>query len=229
MHHTPGCKYRPNGNAHSVFSLKPAAAVPCGPAVTSPPLTMTSTTLITISSSCLRTLPLRLLCLRACLRLMSYTQPLVADSLWIFSRFRSNIPLHLITSHFLTVPSSPHLEHGCYTRLKTDTMASLLGPRSWKGTHTLSLSLCVRGTRGYTVSTQDMLTSTAPVLPALSNNSLHPRHTRPAGPGTQCPTTQSWFAFHTAVSAHVPSHLGSSRSVFVHAGLFLAHRGHTWW
>ena len=36
------------------FSLKPAAAVPCGPAVTSPRPTMTSTTLIAISSSCLR-------------------------------------------------------------------------------------------------------------------------------------------------------------------------------
>ena len=29
------------------------------------------------------------------------------------------------------------------------------------------------GTRGYTVSTQDTLTSTAPVLPALSDYSLH--------------------------------------------------------
>ena len=64
-----------------------------------------------------------------------------------------------------------------------------------------------------------MLTSTAPVLPALSDCSLHPRHTRPTGPGTQCPTTQSWFPFHTAVCAHVPAHLGSSRSVFVHAGV----------
>ena len=38
------------------FCLKHAAAVPCGPAVTSPLLTMTSTTLTVISSSCLRTL-----------------------------------------------------------------------------------------------------------------------------------------------------------------------------
>ena len=37
MHRAYGCKYRPTGNAHSVFSLKPAAAVPCGPPVTSPP------------------------------------------------------------------------------------------------------------------------------------------------------------------------------------------------
>ena len=36
-----------------------------------------------------------------------------------------------------------HFEHGCYTRLKTDLLASLLGPRSWKGTHTLSLSVWV--------------------------------------------------------------------------------------
>ena len=72
-HCAPGCKCRPNGNAHSVFSLKPTAAGPCGRAVTSPPLTMMSTTLTTFSFSCLRTLILRTLCLRACLRLMSYT------------------------------------------------------------------------------------------------------------------------------------------------------------
>ena len=69
------------------------------------------------------------------------------------------------------------------------------------------------GTRGYTVSTQDTLTPTAPVLPALSDHSLRPRHTQPSGPNAQCPTTQPWFAFRTAVSLHVPSHLGSSRSV----------------
>ena len=51
-------------------------------------------------------------------------------------------PAHLIASHFLTILSSPLSEHGCYTRLKTDTMTSLLGKRSWKGTHTLSLSVC---------------------------------------------------------------------------------------
>ena len=43
MHRASGCKYRPNGNAHSVFSLKPTTALPCGPAVTSPRPTMTST------------------------------------------------------------------------------------------------------------------------------------------------------------------------------------------
>ena len=48
---------RPTGNAHSVFSFKPIAAVPFGPAVTSPRPTMTSTTLTTISFSCLRTFP----------------------------------------------------------------------------------------------------------------------------------------------------------------------------
>ena len=58
-HHAPGCKYRPIGNAHSVFRLKPTAAVPCGPVVTSPRLTMMSTTLTTVSFSCLRSLPLR--------------------------------------------------------------------------------------------------------------------------------------------------------------------------
>ena len=59
-------------SAQRVLSLKPIA-VSCGPAVTSPRPTMTSTTLTTISSSCLRTLALRPLCSKACLRLMSYT------------------------------------------------------------------------------------------------------------------------------------------------------------
>ena len=36
LHCACGCQYRSTGNAHSVFRLKPAAAVPCGPAVTSP-------------------------------------------------------------------------------------------------------------------------------------------------------------------------------------------------
>ena len=61
-----------------------------------------------------------------------------------------------------------------------------------------SLFVCVGGTLGNTVSTQDVLTSTAPALPALGDYCLHPRHTLPTGPRTQCPTTQSWFAFHTA-------------------------------
>ena len=43
----------PPGTHKAFFSLKAAAAVPCGPAVTSPRPTMTSTTLIAISSSCL--------------------------------------------------------------------------------------------------------------------------------------------------------------------------------
>ena len=71
------------------------------------------------------------------------------------------------------------------------------------------------GTLGYTVSVHDVLTSTTPVLPALCDYSLRPRHTQPSGPNAQCPTTQPWFAFRTAVSLHVPSHLGSSRSVYL--------------
>ena len=45
------------------FCLKHAAVVPCGPAVTSPPLTTMSTTLIAASFSCLWTLALCPLCL----------------------------------------------------------------------------------------------------------------------------------------------------------------------
>ena len=94
---------------------------------------------------------------------------MVADLPWTCLRFRSNIPLHLIPSHFLTILNSPHFEHGCYTSFKTVTLANLLGPRSFKGT------LCVAGICGYTVSTQDTLTCIAPVLPALSDYSFHPR------------------------------------------------------
>ena len=57
------------------------------------------------------------------------------------SRFRSHIPLHLITSHFLTILGSLHF-------------ASLLGPRSWKGTHTLSLSLCGRNSWLHSVNSR---------------------------------------------------------------------------
>ena len=138
--------------------------------------------------------------------MMSYTKPLVADSHWIFSRFRSNIPLHLIMSHFLMILSSPHFEHGCYTCLLTDALASSLGPRSWKGTHILSFTQYGRYSW---LSVHGVLTSTTPVLPALSDFSLRPRHTQPSGVNAQCPATQPWFAFRTAVSLHVPSHLGS--------------------
>ena len=101
---------------HSAISKQQlTAAVPCGPAVTSLRPTMTSTTLTTIYFSCLRTLPLRPLYSRACLKLMFYTWPLVADSPWTFSRFRSNIHLHLITRHFLTTLSSSHFELWLHT------------------------------------------------------------------------------------------------------------------
>ena len=144
----------PYRDAHSVFSLKPAAVVPCGPAVTSPHLTMMSTTLTTISISSLRTSTLRPLCLRACLRLMSYTQPLVADSLWIFSRFRSNIPLHLIMSNCFMILSSPCIEHGCHTCLLTDALASSLRPRSLKGTHILSITVYGRNSWLHSVNSR---------------------------------------------------------------------------
>ena len=60
----------------------------------------------------------------------AYAQPLVADSPWTYSRFRSNIPLHLITSHFLTTLSSPHSEHWLHTSTTFVTSANWLGPRS---------------------------------------------------------------------------------------------------
>ena len=69
-----------------------------------------------------------------------------------YSRFRSNIPLHLITSHFLTTLSSPHSEHWLHTSATFVTSANWLGPRSFQFssimcapdcddnlTHTLSL------------------------------------------------------------------------------------------
>ena len=127
MPHASGCKNRPNRNAHSVFSLKPTAAVPCGTAVqgnlsSDDDEHNTDRNFLLLFADIVNT-------------------PTLLEG-WIFSRFRSNFPLHLIASHFLTTLSSPHSEHVCYTRLKTDSLASLLGPRSWKGTHTLSPSLC---------------------------------------------------------------------------------------
>ena len=64
------------------------------------------------------------------MRSMSNTKPLVADSPWTYSRFRSNIPLHLFTSHFLTTLSSPHSEHWLHTSTTFVTSANWPGPRS---------------------------------------------------------------------------------------------------
>ena len=57
--------------------------------------------------------------------------PLVADSPWTYSRFRSNILLHLITSHFLTTLSSSHSEHQLHTSVTFVTPANWLGPCSF--------------------------------------------------------------------------------------------------
>ena len=78
---------------------------------------------------------------------------------------------------------------------------------------TFQVSLCMGSTRGYTVSVHDVLSSTTPALPALCDYSLRLQHTQNSGPNAQCPTTQPWCAFRTAVSLHFPSHLGSSCSV----------------
>ena len=139
----------PPGTHTAFFSLKPATAVPCGPAVTSLRPTMTSTTLIAISSSCLRTLTLRPLCLRASLRLMSYTLSLVADSPWTYSRFRSDIHLHLFTSHFLTTLSSPHSEHWLHKSATFFMPANWLGPRSFQ----FSSIMCALDCNDYLLNT----------------------------------------------------------------------------
>ena len=78
--------------------------------------------------------------------------PTLLDSPWIFSRFRSNFPQHLILK-------SPHLTH--------------LDHAHRKGL-TFHVSLCMGGTRGCTVSVLDVLTSTTPVLPALGHYSVRP-------------------------------------------------------
>ena len=137
----------PTGTHTALFSLKLAAAVPCGLAVTSPRPTMTSTTLATISSSCSRTFTLRLPCSRACLKLMFYTWPLVVDSPSTFSRFRSNIPLHLVTRQFLSKLSSSYSEDWCHTRHMVAMMVKLLGQRSWKGNHISNRTLCGQTSR----------------------------------------------------------------------------------
>ena len=143
MHRATSCKHRPNGNAHSVFRLKPTAAELCGPAATTPRLMTTSTTLTTISSSCSRTLTLRPPSSKAYLKLMYYAQPLDADSPWTFSRFHSNIPLHLISSHHLsTLNSNPCSEVWCHTRPAAAMTALLPGHRLWKGTRTPNCTLC---------------------------------------------------------------------------------------
>ena len=56
--------------------------------------------------------------------------PLVADSPWTYSRFRSNIPLHLIMCHYFTTLSSPHSERCPRTCTMLVTSANWLGPCS---------------------------------------------------------------------------------------------------
>ena len=119
-HCAPIRKYRPNGNAHSVFSFKPTAAVPCGPAVTSPRPTMTSTTQTTISSSCLRTLTSRPLSSRACLKLMFYTHLITSQYVFVNSQFSDG----RTTEH-----AAPHgttwWNHSYYTRIPLSAPHSL--------------------------------------------------------------------------------------------------------
>ena len=47
-------------------------------------------------------------------------------------------------------------EHGCYTCLLTITLANLLVPWSWKGTHTLSLTLCGRNPWLHSVNSRNV-------------------------------------------------------------------------
>ena len=160
------CKYRPNGNAHSVFSLKPTADVLCGPAVISPRLMTTSTTLTTISSSSSRTLTLRLPCSRAYLKLMYWIQPLDAGSPWTFSRLHSNIPSHLITGlHLSTLSSNSCSEVWCHARPTVAMTAKIPGQSSWKGTHITNCTLSCQTSRLHGVQLQ----SCCPTTPALSD------------------------------------------------------------
>ena len=155
MHRPSGCKYRPNGNAHSVFSLKPTAAVPCGPCCD-----------FTSSDDDEHNTDKHFLLLFAD---VDITPTLLeglteVDVLHIalgcrfrsgyFSRFRCNFPQHLIMSHFLTILSSPLFEHGWYTCLLTDALASSLGHRSWKGTHILSFTLYGRNSWLHSVNSR---------------------------------------------------------------------------
>ena len=115
----------PNRNAHSVFSLKPTAAVPCCPAVTSPPLTMMSTTLATFFLLLFADIAITPTLLEGLSEIDVLHMALGCRFALDISRFRSNFPLHLIPSHFPTILSSPHFEHG-YTCFKTGHIGQLV-------------------------------------------------------------------------------------------------------
>ena len=134
----------PPGTHTAFFSLKLATAVPCGPAVTSLRLTMTSTTLIAISSSCLRTLTLRPLCLRAVTEVdvlhIALGYRFALDMLTI-SQQHSPTPDH--EPCFLTTLSSPHSEHWLHTSAMFVTSTNWLGPRSFQFSSMLCTLECV--------------------------------------------------------------------------------------
>ena len=121
------------------FCLKHAALVLCGPAATSPLLTMTSTIPTTISSSCLRTLALCPICLTVWTMLMCFTLLLAADLPWTYLLSHSIIllPLSLVLS--LTILSSSYFERCSHI----DVLSS--SPASWLAQCGFScLEYCVR-------------------------------------------------------------------------------------
>ena len=145
-HYATTCKYRPNGNGHSVFSLKPTAAVQCGPAATTPRLTTTSTTLTTICYSCSLTSTLR--------------QP------WLAGLSDVEVLPHSPWMSNIALPPDP----------EPPPFDAVLEPllRQWKGTHTPNCSKCSWDRAVTLWQLQTLLCSTTPALSALSSNSLSP-------------------------------------------------------
>ena len=122
----------PPGTHTAFFSLKTAAAVPCGPAVTSLRPTMTSTTLTAITFSFFADVGITPTLLEGLTEVDVLHIALgcrFALDIFTISQQHS---LHLITSHFLTTPSSPHSEHWLHTCVTFFTPANWLGPRSFQ-------------------------------------------------------------------------------------------------
>ena len=145
MHRASGCKYRPNGNAHSVLqsqAYRSRAMWPCCDFTSSDDDEHNTDNNFFLFFADVGITPTLL---------EGLTE---VDVLHIALGCR--FALDLFTSHFLTILSSTHFEHGCYTRLMTVTMASLLEPRSWKGTHTLCLSLCGKNSWLHSVNSRHL-------------------------------------------------------------------------
>ena len=152
MHRAYGCKYRPTGNAHSLFQSQDrcsCAMWPCSDITSSDDDEHNTDSNFLLLFADIGIMPTLLEGLTDVDVLHKALGCRFALDMFTISNRHS---LHLITSHFLTTLSSPHSEHWLHTSATFITPANWLGPCSFQFssimcaldcddnlTHTLSL------------------------------------------------------------------------------------------